>query len=464
VTTFSEPQNKRLAGKLDGKHVRTRELRGRTLSYVEGWHVIAEANRIFGFDGWDRETAWAECIWAETKREPRMCAYAARVRIRVRAGETVVCREGSGVGHGSGTTLGEAHESALKEAETDAMKRALAAFDNLFGLALYDKEQNGVRRSKSNRAAGQPLALVLLSSNGEPQGSHDNPQSFCAAMRESLASMQSLEELQAVWARNATTISQLRTILPELKTAQGTHYADVLEKLYEQHGARLASLTKQDETVRETVTAGSVFFAASSEEDPRCVTPPIRRLTAGSYRGHNHPHKFRVWISGQVRRVTKTIRREMAWAAITSRAAKATASTPSSPLQPPHAMAGDAFAGLDHHARQQQSSNAPGGWTDDIFGLTRGAGPLRNQAHAQASRPHHRVQAPGPPGVRLGRDALRPVQTARHLPQPDPGLKLSTPRGALQGSMRPPGRPQDRNVRAKAEGLWAAYAAQAWKR
>ena len=29
------------------------------------------------------------------------------------------------------------------------------------------------------------------------------------------------------------------------------------------------------------------------------------------YRGHNHPHRFRVWISGQVRRVTKTIRREM---------------------------------------------------------------------------------------------------------------------------------------------------------
>ena len=29
------------------------------------------------------------------------------------------------------------------------------------------------------------------------------------------------------------------------------------------------------------------------------------------YRGHNHPHKFRVWITGQVRRVTATIRREM---------------------------------------------------------------------------------------------------------------------------------------------------------
>jgi IS5 family transposase len=29
------------------------------------------------------------------------------------------------------------------------------------------------------------------------------------------------------------------------------------------------------------------------------------------YRGHNHPNRFQVWISGQVRRVTKTIRREM---------------------------------------------------------------------------------------------------------------------------------------------------------
>jgi IS5 family transposase len=29
------------------------------------------------------------------------------------------------------------------------------------------------------------------------------------------------------------------------------------------------------------------------------------------YRGHNHKEKFRVWISGQVRRFTGLIRREM---------------------------------------------------------------------------------------------------------------------------------------------------------
>ena len=67
------------------------------------------------------------------------------------------------------------------------------------------------------------------------------------------------------------------------------------------------------------------------------------------YRGHNHPHRFRVWISGQVRRVTASIRREMsaalpwsrssaisrpstAWAATISRDPRATASTPSLPL------------------------------------------------------------------------------------------------------------------------------------
>jgi hypothetical protein len=29
------------------------------------------------------------------------------------------------------------------------------------------------------------------------------------------------------------------------------------------------------------------------------------------YRGHNYPNRFKVWITGQVRRVTNTIRREM---------------------------------------------------------------------------------------------------------------------------------------------------------
>jgi transposase, IS5 family len=38
----------------------------------------------------------------------------------------------------------------------------------------------------------------------------------------------------------------------------------------------------------------------------------VQRIHADKgYRGHNHPDRFKVWISGQVRRVTKAIRREM---------------------------------------------------------------------------------------------------------------------------------------------------------
>ncbi len=39
---FSEPQVKALSSKLSAKHVRTRQHSGLTLSYIEGWHTIAE--------------------------------------------------------------------------------------------------------------------------------------------------------------------------------------------------------------------------------------------------------------------------------------------------------------------------------------------------------------------------------------------------------------------------------------
>ena len=53
---FSARQVKALRRNLDHRCVCTRESNGRTLSYIEGWYAISEANRIFGFDGWNRET------------------------------------------------------------------------------------------------------------------------------------------------------------------------------------------------------------------------------------------------------------------------------------------------------------------------------------------------------------------------------------------------------------------------
>ncbi|MDB5408572.1 MAG: hypothetical protein JWL84_3484 [Rhodospirillales bacterium] len=231
--SFSDQQQKLLSGKLNPRVVKTREQRGKQLSYIEGWYAIAEANRVFGFDGWDRETISAACIWEDARRDPRACAYAARVRIRVRAGHALVFRDGSGVGHGTGATMGEAHESALKEAETDAMKRALTTFGNLFGLALYDKNRAGVRGGlKAPVPAPREAALRFLSPDDGFFSMHDSPQSFCTAMRGALQRAASLTELARLWESNAETLMLLRTAWPDLKTPQGAHYVDVIEKLH----------------------------------------------------------------------------------------------------------------------------------------------------------------------------------------------------------------------------------------
>ncbi len=233
---FSQTQIRKLAGKLPERFVKTRNQRGQTLSYIEGWHVIDEANRVFGFDGWDRETIWSECVWQDGRQDPKACTYCARVRIRVRAGKTLVSREGSGVGHGTGSTLGEAHESALKEAETDATKRALTTFGNLFGLALYDKDQVGVARTKTDSAAQKgdalPVTWTLFSSTGAPFQKFDNPQGYCSAAKEALLNSKGSGDLEDFWKANQSSIAQLRSVWPELKTRHGVHYADVLERLY----------------------------------------------------------------------------------------------------------------------------------------------------------------------------------------------------------------------------------------
>jgi DNA recombination protein Rad52 len=152
-TGFSERQVAALSAPLDRANVRQREQGRSRVSYLEGWQVIAEANRIFGFDGWERSTLISRCV-AEHERPIGRdrksgwgVTYIARVRISVTAGNRTLIREGSGAGHGIDADLGLAHESALKEAETDATKRALMTFGNPFGLALYDKQQRQVSSS-----------------------------------------------------------------------------------------------------------------------------------------------------------------------------------------------------------------------------------------------------------------------------------------------------------------------------
>jgi DNA recombination protein Rad52 len=166
VAGFSTRQIALLSAPLDRANVRQREQGRSRVSYLEGWQVIAEANRIFGFDGWQRSTLISRCV-AEHERPIGRdrkngwgVTYIARVRITITAGQRTLIREGSGAGHGIDTDLGLAHESALKEAETDATKRALMTFGNPFGLPLYDKQQRQV--SSSAAATDGPLEPTAI--------------------------------------------------------------------------------------------------------------------------------------------------------------------------------------------------------------------------------------------------------------------------------------------------------------
>lgn len=179
--SFSFHQNKMLDADLNRANVRQRSQAGRSLSYIESWHAIAEANRIFGFDGWNTETV---DIRAVSERERMIkndkgwgVTYVARVRVSVYAGERGwIAREGVGSGHGIDRDLGQAHESAIKEAESDARKRALMTFGNQFGLALYDKEQRNVsdnpepsEDAPQTATVKQPMGVVIKDAIPEPK-------------------------------------------------------------------------------------------------------------------------------------------------------------------------------------------------------------------------------------------------------------------------------------------------------
>lgn len=159
-----ETVTEQLKAPLDPKAIKPPP-QGKFGEYVDGLHVIREANRIFGFGGWSYEVKRLELVCRiETQNSQIRVGYLCAVKVLVDG----VYREGTAVGNGAGKPDNEAdiHESAVKEAETDALKRALRTFGNTFGLALYDKDKSarevGVATPKfdSEGARGRILSAV----------------------------------------------------------------------------------------------------------------------------------------------------------------------------------------------------------------------------------------------------------------------------------------------------------------
>lgn len=189
--TFSPEQTKALAAPLHNAYVKDRKQAGRQVSYIESWHVESEANRIFGFDGWDslimdlrmvseRETVIGK--GGQYEKPGWSVSYVCTVRVPVWNGERMVLRDGVGAGHGIDADLGQAHESAVKEAASDAEKRALKTFGNQFGLALYDKTKAQVTNARPEPA--NTPGVMTGTQLAERQGQAEGRKSSAAAKRD----------------------------------------------------------------------------------------------------------------------------------------------------------------------------------------------------------------------------------------------------------------------------------------
>ena len=188
MTGFTDKQIRILADVLDAGVVKKRQQAGQTLFYIEAWRAVDEANRILGFDAWNRETVLLDRTVTETFPKTRYneragkkeivrgpdgepvtmtrVGYLAKVRVTVQAGDKVVVREGTGYGSGIAEDPNMAFEGAAKQAESDAMKRALMTFGNPFGLALYDKAQASVgtpeHLTEGQMEKARPIAGALI--------------------------------------------------------------------------------------------------------------------------------------------------------------------------------------------------------------------------------------------------------------------------------------------------------------
>ena len=213
---FTDDQTRELRSKLKHAHVRKRRAQGQELSYISGWHAISEANRIFGFDSWDRHTQAPTCLWSELRQGQTACLYTAKVRVTVRAGATITVREGTGTGFGRASEADRAHEIAIKSAETDATKRALATFGNPFGLALYDGDLTHVTRPAGRRRPKRQRVLSLsLKRPGADEAIYASSEVFVSAAEATIRELSSTHDVYAFWSQNLESLIELKDVDPD---------------------------------------------------------------------------------------------------------------------------------------------------------------------------------------------------------------------------------------------------------
>jgi len=153
---FDKPTIAKLSEKLAKEDIKSRKGTGtEMLSYLASHHVIAEANRIFGFGNWATEVMSLKQVDRTEYEKPPYKAgdppkqmisisFLCHTKLTIQQGDRSVSHEDTGFGNGvagaNAYGIGSCIELASKEAVTDALKRCLRYYGDKFGLSLYDKD------------------------------------------------------------------------------------------------------------------------------------------------------------------------------------------------------------------------------------------------------------------------------------------------------------------------------------
>ncbi len=145
---------KKLNEPLPKEFIKTRQgASHQILSYLPGYFVIQQANKLFGHGNWDSEITHIqkthEMVEKKMKQggeyEQFSVAYLAQIRLTVR-GLDGLSSVHEDMGYGDGAAVNTSYgirssiELATKEAVTDGLKRCLRKYGDQFGLSLYDKD------------------------------------------------------------------------------------------------------------------------------------------------------------------------------------------------------------------------------------------------------------------------------------------------------------------------------------
>ena len=171
------------------------------------------------------------------------------------------------------------------------MKRALTTFGNPFGLALYDKEQRGVRPTRKKngpKIEGRPVSWMVFSSTGEPMNEFSDPVEYCSSVRLLLETIRDKDQIEAFWQKNQPTVAALHQGLPELATEKGEHYADILCSLYARGDSRSSTAkgmvgevgAMRGPEAWTRPSSVSRFTNAFATGNTFAVSPPSRALSA----------------------------------------------------------------------------------------------------------------------------------------------------------------------------------------